>query len=363
MDVCGNVGTIYLAPGHYHIDSIPLQDDGQYCALQFRTAKDYPDETHRVRIKGFDQTPMRTDGYSNIERCAVLVVSADCFNALDAENSYSIIGVERDHNTGDRIWNGACFDISGVGVMIPGNQKKVIAFDAWYAFCIMMERCMATAIPTNAMPSIAGNEDCIGIKCTKGSNFGQCSQLTSCAMYGFGQGIAISGEHYVLTNCKTIYNKYGFTFNWYGDNNAGYCHPNTLINCCSEMDFNYPYFGYNGQLSSVTLIDFNMEYRAASAALGGELAQERVPGSWRGTINYTIKTYASDGYGGITGNNVGMPFWKSGHGTNVKSHNDAQKQICTTNERNAYAPNVMQRVYDTTDGKFYTYVDGSWVEG
>ena len=362
LEAVGQVGTLWLAPGTYSIDSFPEQTDGQYTALQYKVKKSGNVKQTRVRIRCYDQTPMREDGYSIINHCATLKVSSACYSALDSSENYSVIGVEHD-GEGTRVWNGACFDLSGIGIQIPGNQKKIVAFDAWYAFCIMMERCMATAIPTNAMPSAAGDEDCIGIKCTKGSNFGQASQLTTCACYGFGQGIAVSGEHYVLTNCKTIYNKYGFTFNWYGDSDAGYTHPNTLINCCSEMDFNYPYFGYNGQTSSVTLIDFNLEYRTASAALGGELAQELVPGSWRGSINYTIKTYASDGYGSTTGNNVAMPFWKSGHGANVKSHNDAQKQICTTTERNSYAANELQRVYDSTAEKFYTYVNGSWVEG
>ena len=207
LDAVGEVGTLWLAPGTYNIESFPEQDDGQYVALQYKTVVNNETKKTRVRIRCFDQTPMREDGYSLINHCATLAVSPACYAGLDANNQYSVIGVERDHSTTDRVWNGACFDISGVGIKIPGNQKKVIAFDAWYAFCIMMERCMATAISTNAMPSAAGNEDCIGIKCTKGSNFGQCSQLTSCAMYGFGQGIAVSGEHYVLTNCKTIYNK------------------------------------------------------------------------------------------------------------------------------------------------------------
>lgn len=360
LDSVGSVGTLWLAPGTYNIDSIPLQDDGQYVAIQYKTMNNGGIVPNRVRIRCYDQTPMREIGYSEINHCATLKVSANCYSNLSDSTNYSIIGVEND-GEGGRNWNGACFDISGVGICIPGNQKKIVAFDAWYAFCIVMERCMATAIPTNGMPDAAGNEDCIGIKCTSGSNFGQCSNLTSCAMYGFGQGIAVSGEHYVLNNCKTIYNKYGFTFNWYGSNNAGYCHPNTLINCCSEMDFNYPYFGYNGQVQSVTLIDFNMEYRQAAAALGGMKAQERVPGTWRGDIHFTVKAYGSEGYSG--GNEVGFAFWEAGHGKNVHTVNDAQKQIVTTSERNSYAPNEMQRVYDTTLGKFFTYVNGSWIEG
>lgn len=360
LEAVGTVGTLWLAPGHYSIDSIPLRDDGQYCALQYKI-----NNRGRVRIKCFDQTPMRENGYSDINRCAVLVVSAACYSSLDNATEYNIIGVERDLDDPSaddgRIWNGACFDLSGIGVEIPGNQKEVIAFNAYYAFCMMMERCMCTAIPFNGMPMAAGNENCIGIQCTMGSNFGQCSQLTSCAAYGFGQGIAVLGEHYVLTNCKTIYNKYGYTFNWRGNNRAGYIHPNTLINCCSEMDFNYPYFGFNDGRQPITMIDFNMEYRTAAAALGGALAQEAIPGTWRGDIHFTIKAYGSEGFSG--GNEVGFAFWESGHGDNVHTVNDAQKQIVTTAERESYAPNQMQRVFDSTEGKFYTYINGAWVEG
>ena len=339
LNAVGENGTLYLAPGTYNIDSFPLQSDGQYCAIQYQT-----NPQTRVKIKAFDQTPMRENGYSQINHCAVLRVRQTCYNNLDANTNYSVIGVNAPN--GERVWNGACFDIEGVGIMIPGNQKNIIAFDAYFAFCMMMFKCMATAIPTNAMPSVAGVDGCVGIRCTKGSNFGQESQINTCAMYGFGQGIAVMGEHYVITNAKTIYNKYGFTFNWYGSTDGGYSHPNTLINCCSEMDFNYPYFGQTTQRQSLTLIDFNMEHRAAAFALGGNRATEATPGSWRGTINYTIKVYGTDGYN-ITGNSVELPFWADGCGRNVESTNDAQAKNVTSATLATYAPNMNQIVWCT----------------
>lgn len=320
LDAVGTNGTLYLAPGYYYIGSFPQQSDGQYCAIQYRLAAGSSPE-RRVKIKCFDQTPMRMNGYSQLRRCATLHVTNDCYSNLASDRLYSVIGCETQN--GERVWNGNILDCEGIAIEVPGNQKQVIAFDAYYAFCIMMFKCMATAIPTNAVPAAPGVDNCIGIRCTKGSNFGQESQINTCAMYGFGQGIAVSGEHYVITNAKTIYNKYGFTFNWFGSTDGGYSHPNTLINCCSEMDMNYPYFGQNTQNQSLTLIDFNMEHRTGVFAMGGNLATELVPGSWRGTIHYTIKVYGTDGYS-ITGNSPNMPFWADGHGANVQTVNDAE---------------------------------------
>ena len=320
LDSVGICGTLYLAPGIYYIGSFQQQSDGQYCAIQYKLDTGSAPE-RRVKIKCFDQTPIRQNGYSQLRRCATLRVTSTCYSGLDSDTQYSVLGVET--SSGARVWNGNIFDCEGIAVEIPGNQKKVIAFDAYYAFCMMMFKCMATAIPTNAVPSTPGVDLCIGIRCTKGSNFGQESQINTCAMYGFGQGVAVMGEHYVLTNVKTIYNKYGFTFNWFGSTDGGYSHPNTLINCCSEMDMNYPYFGQNTQNQSLTFIDFNMEHRTAVFAMGGNRATELVPGSWRGTIHYTIKVYGTDGYS-ITGNSPYMPFWADGCGGNMLTINDAE---------------------------------------
>ena len=359
LDAVGLNGTLWVATGRYSIDSFPLQTDGQYCAIQIRGGNIAA--RSRVKIKCYEQTPSRV-AYNKIENCAVFVVSQACYNSLDANTIYSVIGAQVD-GQGARKFMYYIMDLEGIGIEIPGNQKKVIAFDAFHAFCMEMKRCMATCIVTtdanNASNLTVGDEDCVGIKCTDGSNFGQESLIESCAMYGFGQGIAVCGEHYILTNCKTIFNKYGFTFNWFGSPTSGLVHPNTLINCCSEMDFNYPYFAGNTVRQSVTLIDFNLEDRTAYSALGGSKAQEAVQGSWRGTIHYTIKTYAQDG--NPSGNNIAFPFWESGHGANVETINDAQKRIVTEAERLSYAPNEMQRVYDTTANKFYTYVNGSWI--
>ena len=344
LDAVGTMGTLYLAPGTYDIGAFHLQDDGQYCAIQYKLDPGSSPE-RRVKIKCFDQTPMRQNGYSQLRRCATLHITNSAYSALDSDTQYAVIGVET--SGGGRVWNGNIFDCEGIAIEIPGNQKKVIAFDAYYAFCMMMFKCMATAIPNNAMPSTPGVDNCIGIRCTKGSNFGQESQINTCAMYGFGQGVAVMGEHYVLTNIKTIYNKYGFTFNWFGSADGGYSHPNTLINCCSEMDMNYPYFGQTNQGQSLTLIDFNMEHKAAAFALGGQRAKELIAGSWRGTIHYTIKVYQTDGYP-ITGNSESMPFWEDGYGKNMESVNDTQRKVVATVAALAdFAPNFNQIVYVT----------------
>ena len=43
----------------------------------------------------------------------------------------------------------------------------------------------------------------------------------------------------------------------------------------------------------------------------------------------------------------GKRFWAAGIGANLKSRNNAQKQMRSTAERLGYAPNYMQQVWDT----------------
>ena len=142
-----------------------------------------------------------------------------------------------------------------------------------------------------------------------------------------------------------------------------------MINCADELNENMPYFGHNGESAQtdglggrqcITMIDFNIEWLADyHESDSGLYAEEAQAGEWYGSISYCIQT----GYGGNNKNVVNVPFWASGSGVNVRTENMAQKQIVTTSERNGYAPNEMQRVYDTTASKFYTYVNSAWVEG
>ena len=367
LEELGSNGTLHLAVGNYNVHAFNTPDDGgQPYVLK---VGDISKGRCRIKIACDGQVPARKGTFS-ISNCAVINIKPSCYSALDSDKEYSIIRCAAAKDADGSAMTAFPYNIlniEGIGIKVLGNQKKIIGIDGLYASSMIIKNCMLNALATDSPDASTMTNavvGCIGVRCTQGSNFGIGNRLDTCACYGFHTGFAISGEHYVLCDCKTRFNDYGYTFNNY-DVTGSLVHPNTLINCTSEFDFNFPYFGNNPSFQPITFIDFNMEYKSDYFAKGGNLAREQVIGSWRGNIGYTIKGYAGDTYKDIaisSGKNLDfIPFWESGNGGNISSHNDIHKQKVTTEERLSYGANEMQRVYDTTLGQFFMYVNGNWI--
>lgn len=352
-------GRVILAPGVYYIDSfVSVGDGGSPSALYMPTGY------NRVKIvceQGDVWLRADNDYVTAGKTCAVLRVTNTAYDSVS--EPVSVIRAYK-YTT---VYRKSVLDIEGIGISIPNNQKPIIAIDGFYAEHMMLNniRMVSIANSTYARPVVG----CIGVRGMQGSNDGICDRWDNMSAYGFREGFAVAGEHLICTNLLARECFYGFTFNSFTNGIGAWLHPITMINCADELNENMPYFGHNGESGqtdglggrqTVTMIDFNIEWMSSHhQSDSGIYATEAQAGEWYGSINYTIQT----GYGGNTKNAVNVPFWASGNGLNVKTVNDAQKQIVTTSERTAYSANQMQRVYDSELGRFYTYINGAWVEG
>ena len=62
-----------------------------------------------------------------------------------------------------------------------------------------------------------------------------------------------------------------------------------------------------------------------------------------------------DGY--VLTNSPKKKFWAAGHGLNLRTKDNTQKQICSSEERRTYEPNFLQVIYDTTLQKLLICID------
>lgn len=356
------INKLIICAGTYNIDGFSNNTDGgEKTALLFKDLK----EQRCVTIVGSPSRMKGSDGSGFfIEGGTIINVTRECYDSLSDEQ-HSIIR----HVSNKTNWDS--LTIENVAFVLPDNKKKIICIDGWNIKNLSISGIHATTnrtSTTNPDYMVSNSvEGCIGIRGMQGSNYGCGNIWKSSFVFGFYEGYAVSGEHVIGIDLGARYCDYGFTFNKKKNTNGAWTHPITMINCCDECNFNMPYFGDSGESKktdgksgrqSINLIDFNMEWLSDFYVLGGNFATEEVPGCAYGNINYTIQP----SYGGNSKNSVTIPFWANGHGANVKTINDAQNQIVTSTERTSYAANNMQRVYDITLNKFYTFVNGAWVE-
>ena len=372
---------VYLCDGDYYIDSFSYEyPSGHFSAVcigkPLSTSSNVSYKQANVHIYGTNGSIREVGTTIGFYGGANIHVSNDCYDALDANTQYSIFGGVT--KNGVRIYPAAALKIENLSIFLPDNQKKIICIDGWNLARLSVNNIVCQAIhsgvggssgtgaitPTDLHIPVDG---CIGIRGTQGSNYGRGNIWKSCVCRGFYEGFAISGEHVIGIDLGTRFCNYGYTFNrWTMEVAAQYAHPITMINCYSELDFNYPYFSSQWHINAaagtysrqtINIIDFNMEVLPEYLALGGDYAQESTPGTVFGEISYTAIT----GYS-TTPNSVSAQFWESGHGHNVKTRNMAHAQSGTTAERNSYTPTYMQTYFDTTLNKLLIYDGTAWVD-
>lgn len=132
-----------------------------------------------------------------------------------------------------------------------------------------------------------------------------------------------------------------------------------LFNMCGDSD------GKGGRLQcrqEVTLISFNMERveRQTPGGKLGELMREVVPGSWCGTIDFTLQPEW------CALNSVDCRIWENdGSGNSIKTRNSCHKAVCTIAERKSYYPMFGQQIFDTDLNKMLICIEPSgkkWVD-
>lgn len=351
-------GRVLLAPGIYYIDGFYSAGDGD-----ISSAICMPSDYNKITIicEQGDPRLIVDNNYINASKqCAVLRITSAAYESVD-----TVVSVIRSYKY-DTTTRKSALNIENIAISLPNNQKPIICIDGKNATHMMLDNVKMCAISGGEYTRPV--ENCIGVRGMQGSNAGTCDRWDNLSAYGFREGFAVSGEHLVCTNLLGRKCFYGYTFNNYTNGLGAWLHPITMINCADELNENMPLFGHNGESGqtdslggrqAISMIDFNIEWISSNwQSDSGIRATEIMPGEWYGNINYTIQP----SYGGNTKNAVNIPFWASGSGVNVKTINDAQKQIVTTSERTSYAANNMQRVYDTDTEKFYTYVNGTWIE-
>lgn len=361
MDSIGQTGTCWLCSGNYYIDSFKEADDGgQPYAIRFRI-----NGQSSNKLKGYSY-PSRKNGTNNqFTNCAILNVTQSCYDSLDNDTTYTLIRAEC--KNGARSYPNVKVNVSEIAFKLPDNKKNIIGIDGYYATSMNIENIFGNALYSDANMDKAdtlhiGAENCIGIRGMQGSNFGAGNLWKSCFMWGFGTAYDCSGEHLIIEDCGSRVCNKGWVFrsSQYG---AGFLvHPMTVINCCSELDFNYPYFANNTNRQTINIIGFNVEHYPNHFELGGNYATEEVQGQWRGTINYTIQDFGNITGDGNLKNTRSGRFWAEGNGHGIVSKNDAQSQGGTSSERLIYGANYMQKYYDTDLNKLLIYNGDEWID-
>lgn len=352
-------GTIRLSRGTFSIDSFPntVQDeDGTSYVAILIPSSDSAEYAYDVNIIG-DSMPYSSHNGTYIK------VSNSCYNALDASKNYKIFSARYSYELISKAMVGLFME--NILIRLPWNQKKILCINLRSINRVYMRfvHCFGFTSGYNGYSGAGGNppakavQGCIGIRMTGGSNHGLVNEYRNCSCAGFYEAWQVGGEHVVGVNLGGIFNVYTYTFGNYPWHDA-FHHPITLINCSDERSVNFPYFAYCGAHMNngpggqqISLIDFTMERYGPQTPGGvlGEFASERVPGTFHGEISYTIQ---------VSGKNVkDMPWWKDGHGKRFISRNSAQHLAGGSTERLSYAPNYLQRYWDTDLGKEVICVD------
>lgn len=353
-------GTLLLSIGTFKIDSFPNydgnDDGGSYTAVLIPSNNT---TGYEIRIIG-DLLPYGGNGGTKI------VVSDTCYEGLNSSRKYKIFRSTYQSSLAAKAK--VSLFMMNIGIQLPWNQKKIMCIDLLYCNRVYLQfiQCSGYRSGYNGQtvsiqnPPAVAVEDCVGIRMTGGSNYGTVCDYKNISCAGFYEGFKVGGEHVVGINLSGIFNVYSYTFGNYPWA-EGFNHPITLINCCDERSVNLPLFAYcsegrNNSASGqqISIIDFNVE-RIAAYTPGkqlGNLARELVPGTFHGDISYTIQSQ----YGGSPLSTT-MKFWEDGHGQRFQSRNSTQLLACDTTTRNSYAPNYLQRIWDTTLGKEVICVD------
>ncbi len=358
---------VMLLNGIYHIDGFNnyYHDDGPDTAVCF------PNAWREIKFIGENAEYGLQKSFNN---GVVLYVSADALQGIEKETD-----VIRGKWTAAGIQNGSSLRMENIAVILANNQHKIR--------CIDLRRTDRPELKNIALigygdligensdlglgtPPPVPEKGCIGLTMTDGSNYGY-SNYTNVHTFGFDEGIQVGGEHVICFNCGALVGRYGFTFGNY-ETHCGANHPITLINCMDERNINLPLFNMCGDddkngnhmqgKQEVTFINFNMERveRQTPGGKFGDLMREVHPGTWRGSIDFTLQP----DWNAL--NSVDCQIWENdGSGSGIKTRNSCHKAVCTTEERLSYYPMFGQQIFDTDLNKMLICIDPSakkWVD-
>lgn len=352
-------GTVRLLTGTYMVDGFTTTDDGTFSyAIGIPSYEGKPKTS--IKIVGIGSGHKAVYDTTTTTTGATIAVSQTCYDSLDPQKEYAVVGCLKKRF--------AFLGIEQLSINLPDNQKNIVCIDGSRFESIYVSRCELQATERNyynrTQKPHKGVDGCIAIRGCQGSNYSFEFYMEHVCVTGFGTGYAVGGEHFYGEYLSAVFCTRGFTFNSYKLESGVWVHPITLINCCDEAPCYYPLFGNNPDRQPIDIINFNMEHYSNYFAAGGKLATETTPGQWFGEIDYSIMNF-QDGSSQWLKNDPEKAFWAEGSGQNVRSRNNAQKQMATTRERLSYAPNFMQQLWDTDLGKLAICIDPAkriWVD-
>ena len=361
-------GRIRLTSGTYIIDSFPNDransiayvdqesgDSHRYAAIMF------PNGRKHITLEG---DTFRTTGPGTILR-----VSDTCYGNIGANDLRVIIATQYPLNSTDQMYSNNMVTLRNLNILIPWNQKPIMCIDMMFTGRPDLQNINCQAyindsvhaeweVTYNAPVPIAVPH-CVGIRSTGGSNMGLVNNYINLGVSGFYEGYKFSGEHVFGVHCGALMCYYGFTFGNFTYTH-GCLHAIVLINSGDERCCCGPYFGICTDRQRIDLLNWNNEIGASYIPGGVRIkeATEKVPGTFCGRIEYTRTKGDDNASPRVPWNSaVDSPFWERGHGHGFFTRNMFHKLACTTSERNSYAPDYMEHIWDTTLGKEVICVD------
>lgn len=331
---------IILLSGNYYISDFPYENECGKAAVMIG------DETN-----SFEHIGILIAGSEHTESTCIHVTD-ECYNSLAPETSYSIFAC-KGHN-----WNHHVF--KDLYVTVPDNQKNIICFDGRLMGSMGLTRCKcicSTRGDWSHVNSQLPSEGFVAFMGTYGSNNMWQSKWEFCQAEGFGQGFAVGSEHLLIYKCAAAFGLYGYTFNNYRCDFGAIVHPITLISCSDEANANLWKFSKNNYKQCINAYNISFECVPSWFALGGSYATEENPGDYVGHIDYVANM------GFHNENSPKIPFWAKESGKNFDTVNNVHKKVCTSAERQSYAANIGQEIFDTDLNKKLVYIDYNvWVD-
>lgn len=228
---------VLLLPGNYTIEKFETKETlygvdtvAQYAVMvgndQFSGANGY---NYSASIHGTSDHGHLSSGAVtriNVANVAIATLSEAVENVL--------IGVCRaGSRTGGGIhMNGICIEVKNLSIFTNGINNKIVALDGYTAGASIFENndiwsvASTGGITPTAISQIP--EGSIGIRAGDGSCYGVRQSVKGNRIQGFHEGIAITGEHFIVQDNLELRCTYGFTTNIYEHNGANQ-HPNMFI--------------------------------------------------------------------------------------------------------------------------------------
>ena len=306
-------GTLRLADGDYFIDG--FEQEGNSAILL-----GYNDGVTRVvTIRGTTESKIYGQA-----RGAVLHVSKQAMSAMSTNGTYRVFyGAGRvPEGPGDTYTYTHVNNVNFINLIIRYHDasKPLIGIDGRHFGS--MELDLVGIYTERYFPDryqhlrpatpVRGS---IGVYSVPGSNDESArSRYNEVNVGGLYAGFVFDGvDHLVMSGCMGARCVYGYYFASGGPKTL------TMINCCDEGNARLPRFCGRGHL---TAIDFNVErfnadYIPLCPDEGEAGATEEEPGSWRGSITYTLQGRAF----GLGAGNAWAPglFWAPGHGAGFRT--------------------------------------------